>query len=91
MEKLESLEIVNNRLDALQHKDFGNLGVIEISKKELNQIKQDLEIAQIFKNRMRILERDNYKVIKVDIFSDVPGFIEEYNKIIDWRNECDEQ
>lgn len=44
---MTSLKIVNNRLDALEHKDFSNLFVIEISKKELNQIKQDLEILKL--------------------------------------------
>lgn len=46
---MTSLDIINNRLYALEHKDFGNLGVIEISKKELNQIKQDLEVLEIIK------------------------------------------
>ena len=83
-EKLKSLEKLNFIIELVEN------GVdVDLSYhlQELNQIKQDLEIAQIFKNRMRILERDNYKVIKVDIFSDVPGFVEEYNKIIDWNGD----
>ena len=60
------------------------MGNLEEVNEALNNIQKKLEILEIFKNRMRILDRGDYKVIKIDIFSDVPGFIEEYNKIIDW-------
>lgn len=82
-EKLESLKIVNNAIDSIDSESTTNSYIL--LRSELVKIKNDLEKAQIFKNRMRILERDNYKVIKVDIFSDVSGFVEEYNKIIDWK------
>ena len=83
--KLESLKIVNNAIDSIDSERTANSYIL--LRSELAKIKKDLEITQIFKNRMRILERDNYKVIKVDIFSDVPGFVEEYNKIIDWKGD----
>lgn len=95
-EKLRSIKIVDKKLQNYKHSltfynnkieanEFRNALLIEIEHFE--EIRKDLVIAQIFKNRIRILERDNYKVIKVDIFSDVPGFVEEYNKIIDWNGD----
>lgn len=88
-EKLESLKLVNNAIDSIDSESNTNSYIL--LRSELVKIKNDLEKAQIFKNRMRILERDNYKVIKVDIFSDVPGFVEEYNKIIDWNGDNNEK
>lgn len=48
---LKSLLIIENKLLALKYKDYGNLNFIDISTKELEIIKQDLEILEIIYNK----------------------------------------
>jgi hypothetical protein len=69
---MKSLEIVN---EVLEENDFGILG-----EEELEQIKADLEVLEIFKNR--IVDKETYYVIGVSDYSK-----EDFNKVKQWLEE----